>query len=641
MKITLGKQISLGFGVIIAIALIQGIFAVRNMSGVLVDADIFTGEILPIVETAHQIEKETSRTFLLMRAFILSGDTTYYTRAMTDLQLLEKALEKQEHTANVRKLPKLKERVQEFKDAVAKWKALAADMWRMDTERSTLSTHMEAVAVNLLKAATELKKNQMDSLNKEIEAKNVTVDKWLERTDKVGRAGDLRNYASSLQISFLKARTSRDPKRMQDVFDRTDEIKLMIADMRTKMVQPVNIKLLDELESQLEVYRTGMRQYFKICQDMEDSDAQRKALAEKMMATAIEESKEIMESAQAMAVRTVNTLTEASHILEAGLAIAIVASILLGWMIVAYITKTVSGIILGLSEASNQVSSAAVEVSATSQQLAQGASEQAAGIEETSNSLEEFSSMTKQNAGSSAEANTLMDANARVVEESNSAMKNLAVSMEDISRSSVETQKIVKTIDEIAFQTNLLALNAAVEAARAGEAGAGFAVVADEVRNLAMRAADAAKNTSGLIDSSTHKIERGTAFVQKTAEIFNQLAVDAQKVSSLVGDIAQASGQQSTGIEQINKAVTDMDKVTQTNAANAEECAAAAEELNALSETMKSYVEELVTLVGKSNKKPGDESFRLPNKPKHLQAMEARHAARKRMATQVPLKFKS
>jgi len=174
--------------------------------------------------------------------------------------------------------------------------------------------------------------------------------------------------------------------------------------------------------------------------------------------------------------------------------------------------------------------------------------------------------------------------------------------MKDISEASEETQKIVKTIDEIAFQTNLLALNAAVEAARAGEAGAGFAVVADEVRNLAMRAADAAKNTSGMIEGTVKKIKDGSDLVTTTNEAFTEVATSASKVGELVGEIAAASNEQAQGIEQVNRAVAEMDKVTQQNAANAEESAGASEEMRGQAEQMKDVIAELLVLVsGTSN----------------------------------------
>ena len=169
--------------------------------------------------------------------------------------------------------------------------------------------------------------------------------------------------------------------------------------------------------------------------------------------------------------------------------------------------------------------------------------------------------------------------------------------MEEISKASEETSKIIKTIDEIAFQTNLLALNAAVEAARAGEAGAGFAVVADEVRNLAMRAADAAKNTADLIEGTVKKINEGSQLVNDTNAAFLEVADSTVKVGDLVAEIAAASGEQAQGIDQVNKAVSDMDQLTQQNAANAEESASASEEMSAQSEQMKAMVLDLAAVV--------------------------------------------
>ena len=271
---------------------------------------------------------------------------------------------------------------------------------------------------------------------------------------------------------------------------------------------------------------------------------------------------------------------------------------LLSFFIIRSITKPIARIIAGLNEGAEQVASASGQVSSASQQLAEGASEQAASIEETSSSLEEMSSMTNQNADNAGQADNLMkDAN-QVITRADAAMTDLTASMEDISNASEETSKIIKTIDEIAFQTNLLALNAAVEAARAGEAGAGFAVVADEVRNLAMRAAEAAKDTAVMIEGTVKKIGDGSQLVNNTNDAFGQVAESAAKVGELVAEIAAASNEQAQGIGQVNTAVAEMDKVTQQNAANAEESASASEEMNAQAEQMKGMVMDLVNLVG-------------------------------------------
>ncbi len=283
-----------------------------------------------------------------------------------------------------------------------------------------------------------------------------------------------------------------------------------------------------------------------------------------------------------------------------GMVAGVLIALALGIILTLSITRPINRIIGSLSDGAEQVAAASGEVSSASQALAEGASEQAAALEETSSSLEEMASMTRQNSENAKQANALMDENGRVLEKANQSMVELIDSMTAISSSSDDTAKIIKTNDEIAFQTNLLALNAAVEAARAGEAGAGFAVVADEVRNLAMRAADAARNTTVLIEGTIARIRGGSEIVNKTAEAFSQVSQGSTKVRELVAEITAASGEQAQGVEQISKAVSEMDKVVQQNAANAEETASASEELSAQSAQMNGMVGELVSVVGGS-----------------------------------------
>ena len=215
--------------------------------------------------------------------------------------------------------------------------------------------------------------------------------------------------------------------------------------------------------------------------------------------------------------------------------------------------------------------------------------------------------MANQNRENAEQTDKLMDETNQVVEKANGSMKRLTEAMKEIFRASEETSKIIKTIDEIAFQTNLLALNAAVEAARAGEAGAGFAVVADEVRNLAMRAADAAQNTSQLIEGISKQVKEGSDLVIITNEDFEKVSTSARKVGDLVGEIRAGSSEQAQGAGQVSQAVSQMDSVVQQNAATSEETAAAAEELTAQAVALKNIVHELTGIIhGKKREEQPD-----------------------------------
>ena len=229
---------------------------------------------------------------------------------------------------------------------------------------------------------------------------------------------------------------------------------------------------------------------------------------------------------------------------------------------------------------SEQVNEGSGQLSSSSQALASGTTEQAASLEEVSSSMSEVGSKSKTNSENANQASQLSNQTLEVVGRGNKQMEEMLSSMDKISSSSSEISKIIKVIDEIAFQTNLLALNAAVEAARAGEYGKGFAVVAEEVRNLAARSAEAAKNTTELIENSSKEVELGVSNSGKTAEILNEIIDSITKVNDLAGEIASASEEQNASTEEMNKALIQVNNVVQQNSSISEEAASASEELN-------------------------------------------------------------
>lgn len=299
----------------------------------------------------------------------------------------------------------------------------------------------------------------------------------------------------------------------------------------------------------------------------------------------------------------------------AGIAASLLLGTIIGFLIIRGVNTALNRLAATLADGSNQVASASTQVSSSSQSLAQGASEQAASLEETTSALEEMSSMTKQTADTAQQANALSAETKAAADQGNKAMQKMGEAIHQIQKSATDTAKIIKTIDEIAFQTNLLALNAAVEAARAGEAGKGFAVVAEEVRNLAMRSAEAAKNTSALIEESVQSARSGVSISADVAKTLEAITTAASKVNQLIAEIATASAEQSQGIGQVNTAMAQMDKVTQSSAANAEESASASEELSSQAEQLRSVVGELTALVGGTGREAAPVARRHPHAP--------------------------
>ena len=243
-----------------------------------------------------------------------------------------------------------------------------------------------------------------------------------------------------------------------------------------------------------------------------------------------------------------------------------------------------------LQQASEQVANGSEQVSSGAQALSQGATEQASSVEELAATLGELSNQVNDTAANSRDVNQLISDTAKEINNSKLKMESMVRAMSNINECSSEIEKIIKTIEDIAFQTNILALNAAVEAARAGEAGKGFAVVADEVRSLASKSQEAAKNTTVLINNSLNAVSEGSQIATDTQSSLLKVVDSADKIAENMAKITESADLQAEGISQVTQGIDQISSVIQTNSATAEESAAASEELFSQSSLLKSLV---------------------------------------------------
>jgi len=567
---------------------------------------MFLDDRMSKADQANQLFKGLIETQMDEREFIRSNGDQKWKDAIEER--IQNLLDLYAQLRSRLRMPQSRSRVQMAAEAVAAYK-LEFDRFNALTQQLNQSREtLENKAGEALDQTETIRAEQNTRLiNAQAEIETFLSDK-LEKAEGANQLYKWFIETRQEEKDFIISNGRSELKSRID--NRIAEIIELATQLKSKFTAEKDIEQVENVIAAVQAYDVA---FDKFCELMAKQNS-----ANQTMVQAAQQADKVFTDVWADQKDTIRSqMSWAQKLMGFATVVGVIAGLLFSWLITRTISKPLKRVIKGMSSASSNVLSVPEQVSDTSQSLAEGSSQQAASIEETSSSLEEMSSMTRQNADHAHEAHTMMIKAGQVVEKVNKHMSDMSAAIEKITKSSEETGKIIKTIDEIAFQTNLLALNAAVEAARAGEAGAGFAVVADEVRNLAMRAAEASKNTSDLIESTIDAVQNGNELTQSTRHAFKENMDIAGKVADLVEEIAAASREQAQGIEQLNTTVVEMDRVVQQAAANAQESASASEEMNAQADHMMVYVDNLVRLVDGDNEKPTGSKNHLQETGRH------------------------
>jgi len=615
-SMTLGKRISIGFAILVAITLILGVIGVVNMRNAAINAAKLSEIYAPEVHVASDIFRVANQARYNTRAFTMADDETALANAKKGFAELKTFLDEAEVLGKKYQLKALLEKqniaskaLVEYVASVERSEKILANKKKSD---ATMVAAAPKIVENIESYIASVKQNQVDELKETA----VYKDRVIERMDKIILANQMAQTISDARVAGQRALIRNDTDLMQKAINRFPFLYKSLQDLIGQTRNPKTTAILKTIESESKAYESALKELVVVIQETAKENTIRNKGAAEVINAAEAVVNIGLKNVDELSKESDESLDVATLIMIVGLTLAVLISILTAVFIIRSIVKILTESVKSLSEGTSQVVSASEQISSASVSLAEGASSQASSVEEVSATIEEATASNNQNAENSREANLLAQHSNDAAKVGNQRVQDLMGAMEKITDSSQKIAKIIKTIDEIAFQTNLLALNAAVEAARAGEHGLGFAVVAEEVKNLAERSAGAAKEITGIIEASIDQVKAGTEVANKTKESFTEILNGIKKTSDLIGEIAISAKEQAEGMNQIATAMGSVDQITQQNASASEETAAAAEELNAQALSMLDNVSELAMLAGYDM---GKES-RAPKTTKRLSA---------------------
>jgi methyl-accepting chemotaxis protein len=612
----LGMKIGLGFGVVIAIALLLGAIAVWNMRSVSGLADKLDTQLVPESGLADSIAQSYLSAMLEIRGYGFTMDKKFLDKGMKHIEQINKDLKEIKELFSKFSDKASVEQVEKVIAKTAEWERLTGETTAKNDTLKAIRNRMAETGVSLKKDIDELASDRKGTGKSELNSGSES-GKGVSDVARLALINDMGELYVGMRVTFWKAQAERDMQQMQGILQNLEEIGRKLETLKSATTQESQLKLMESIKSELAAYKTLVNEFDTTWAAMDEVAAKRAQVAYEAMDITKAAADAAAHETKSIATATVSKLSFSSTVMIVGLLLAIA----LGTCIALFVTRAIVNPLVNALDISNKlsegdlrmkiqvdstdetgqlltsmshmvsklkeivgevkragdnVSAGSQELSASAEELSQGATEQAASAEEVSSSMEEMVSNIKQNADNALQTEKIAIKSAEDAGKGGAAVSETVSAMKDIAGK-------ISIIEEIARQTNLLALNAAIEAARAGEHGKGFAVVASEVRKLAERSQTAAGEISQLSTTSVDVAERA-------GEMLLRIVPDIQKTADLVQEISSACNEQNTGADQINKAIQQLDQVIQQNASASEQMASTSEELLSQAEQLQGII---------------------------------------------------